>query len=511
MSFNRVDFCNLTYGDKHVYVANPADVFDPERMEPYIREAEEVHNKIYTWDDIINIHVTHLDLKTIHRLPATLVSLFIQNTTLEYIIFPSNCTSIKQIDIVYSNLSEMPDVSHLTNLVHCAISYSNLQRIPFTSDHWPPLLKSLNLSANSFNSINLNIDVQLPTDCGILLAHNMLGNERNVERPAHQDIMFGSQNTYAHIPITTETIERAIAMEHLRRNYAGGGNAQTNTSDDHVKNLRRKRNNNNTNFINSTAPPLVPPNINDNRPILPPPPPLIIQPLTGTQTVHASSVCDSVTKSVIKIKELTNARYNANIQSALIADFITAAYKTLPPKAGLVRRILYYLFGNGSRIFGNDSRMIDEVTRYVNIRDTHTPTQTTYGELLARVWLLIQQHPQRADFIINVKYEIEQSVGYCFTGRFNRLVNSLIGFVDDIIVGISIKEQLQLEMGKLIASLGKGDITYEKCMADFTALFDDPIVKADASITKTYRESWLFALEDYKPDDPTPATQPLCE
>ena len=105
----------------------------------------------------------------------------------------------------------------------------------------------------------------------------------------------------------------------------------------------------------------------------------------------------------------------------------------------------------------------------------------------------------KKDFIENVKIELTSSIGVCFTGRFNRLVNSLIGFIDGITVGISIKEQLQMEIGKIMAKLGTNELTYKECYDAISKLFEDPDVKEDETITSYYKQSWLDALEDYKP------------
>ena len=147
-----------------------------------------------------------------------------------------------------------------------------------------------------------------------------------------------------------------------------------------------------------------------------------------------------------------------------------------------------------------NAAMANCVKRWTEYRDVHTKTDISYGELLAKVWLLIKNHPQKQDFITNVKIELKASVGVCFTGRFNRLVNSLIGFVDGITVGISIQEQLQLEIGKLIAKLGKKEISYDECYKTIEKMFDDPDVKEDETVTADYKQSWLDALEDYKPE-----------
>jgi hypothetical protein len=43
----------------------------------------------------------------------------------------------------------------------------------------------------------------------------------------------------------------------------------------------------------------------------------------------------------------------------------------------------------------NDSSMIGNVRRWVEIKDVNTKTKMTYGELLAKVWILIKNHPQK--------------------------------------------------------------------------------------------------------------------
>ena len=174
----------------------------------------------------------------------------------------------------------------------------------------------------------------------------------------------------------------------------------------------------------------------------------------------------------------------------LIDEFYTWKTKTF------LQRI-YYLFGKQI----TNAHMVSNIRLWIGYPDVNTKSGIAYDELLARVWILIKNHPQKEDFISNVKIELDSSVGVCFTGRFNRLVNSLIGFVDGVTVGISIKEQLQIEIGKLIAKLGANEISYNDCHKKITELFEDPDVKEDTTITSYYKQSWLDALDDYKQDE----------
>jgi hypothetical protein len=63
----------------------------------------------------------------------------------------------------------------------------------------------------------------------------------------------------------------------------------------------------------------------------------------------------------------------------------------------------------------------------------------------------------------------------------------------------SIKEQLQIEIGKIMTKLGTNELSYKKCYDTISKLFEDPDVKEDETITSYYKKSWLDALEDYKP------------
>lgn len=60
---------------------------------------------------------------------------------------------------------------------------------------------------------------------------------------------------------------------------------------------------------------------------------------------------------------------------------------------------------------------------------------------------------------------------------------------------------MQLEIGKIIAKLGRGEMSYKDCKKSITELFDDSDVKEDETITSYYKQSWIDALEEYKPDD----------
>jgi hypothetical protein len=79
----------------------------------------------------------------------------------------------------------------------------------------------------------------------------------------------------------------------------------------------------------------------------------------------------------------------------------------------------------------------------------------------------------------------------CFTGRINRLINSTIGFIDGVQIGLSETEQISMEIESLIRQLTAGNITKAKCKEDMEAILDPSTLHADA------KRAYLDALDDY--------------
>ena len=93
--------------------------------------------------------------------------------------------------------------------------------------------------------------------------------------------------------------------------------------------------------------------------------------------------------------------------------------------------------------------------------------------------------------------ELHESIGLCFTGRMNRLVNSLAGIVDGIKVSFSVAEQLQLESSKIIERLNNKKITFAAARLEMLDLFNDDEVKLDISLI-ALKEDYISALDDFK-------------
>ena len=58
------------------------------------------------------------------------------------------------------------------------------------------------------------------------------------------------------------------------------------------------------------------------------------------------------------------------------------------------------------------------------------------------MWNRIRSNENKNELVKILDSEIEAGNGLCFTGKINRLINTLNGFYDDIKVNISDKEQI---------------------------------------------------------------------
>lgn len=490
MSKNRITISNSTYGSHSFSVLNSNEIFDREAM---MNSIEAIEGKVYTYDDIRLINVVNLiNIREINDLPHNLNYLEINKSTISRITIPRQCTKITTINIKETNLQEIPEISFLENLYALHIQKSFICKIP---DQFPKSIREINLSENSLSEKNTDV-TKFPKNIPIILFKNCFN-----EKPMLQNygICWGSQYSSNRNNMITDymvehnyartMITNALTTQQLIRDRQEELNTLRNGATHYVDYLRIENPQPEIPFEINARPVLniIPRENVTNTP----------QIFNSSQTVHVTSICDSVTKSLIKIKELTNEIYDTSDDQQLIDELIYEFYKKPNPNDGLYTKIMRFFLGNNIQ----NQVMIGRIERWVDIHDSHTKSGMTYKELLARVWILIQNHEQKEDFITNVKIELESSAMVCFTGRFNRLVNSLIGFVDGVTVGISLKEQLQIEISKIIAKLGKGELSYNECKKNITELFEDENIKQDRSINASYKQSWIDALEDYKPDE----------
>lgn len=192
--------------------------------------------------------------------------------------------------------------------------------------------------------------------------------------------------------------------------------------------------------------------------------------LFNSQSVHLSSVNLSVYNSIIAIKEWvkTNKFIVNNVSIHEIKKYI------------------------------NDVNSIQFLIEKFKENARHTLTRFTYKELFNLVWCVAMNHENKIDIINRIAVEVKDSINMCFTGGINRIVNSLTGILECVSIGISTKEQTQLNVQRIVKKVVENKLEYIDALCEIKNLFTND--SDDES------KSWLEAFKDYEPD----ATNILC-
>ncbi len=83
-----------------------------------------------------------------------------------------------------------------------------------------------------------------------------------------------------------------------------------------------------------------------------------------------------------------------------------------------------------------------EIFNYCDDNTEHTSYLITYSDLLVYVWSRITFSANKDEILQVLNQEISDGLCMCFTGRLTRLLNTLVGFYDDIELQISDSEQI---------------------------------------------------------------------
>lgn len=136
--------------------------------------------------------------------------------------------------------------------------------------------------------------------------------------------------------------------------------------------------------------------------------------------------------------------------------------------------------------------------KWTNSNEIYKSLQITFGDLfeyIVRIAYYIDNPTIRTnDIFLRIRTEMKDAVGMCFTGKMNRLVNSLVGIVDGVIVGLSTIEQTNMEIQSIVKRLQNKSITVHEAHTTMQELFD---TVSDDVMAKEIKQSYLYALEDY--------------
>ena len=202
------------------------------------------------------------------------------------------------------------------------------------------------------------------------------------------------------------------------------------------------------------------------------------------QSVHISSINKAICKSITIINEL--AEKYPTLKNPL--DYIIIKHENV------FKRAYQYI----CNVFKNDIRSTI-IEDWFNSTEIHSLHQITFATLFEKVVRIIIHHEHKECLIERLREELTEAMGMCFTGRMNRLVNSLSGIVEGIKVSFSIEEQIQLESQQIIKRLTEKTITLEKAKEEMLEIFNDEDIKKDETLMRL-KNDYVNALDDFADD-----------
>lgn len=425
---------------------NDLHIFNIDLTNVYLDKYNELINEHVEYDDIVVLHLFKND-DIITRLPNNLKSLYIKCGTLEQLpISDIVAQNIENICLDFTNVEVFPDISKCIRLTELTINHSNLQSVMLTYN-LPPNLKVLNVRYNNIHEIDFSI-FKTHQNLKINLSYNKLNNS------IIDDILMINRKT--EIKMQNNYLFRRINANNY--NVFEIRNLMINIENNRYAAIRNQTNSNNDMLVVR--------NILEGN----------------SQTVHLSSINNTVKSSYKNMQEyVKNNRLRIKPSNIMTIDEICNVF-----------------------LENNLYDVSSFLTQKLDMSDSHSILKIKYIELLAIVWTIIDNHPQRVYLIERLHSEIMDSIGKCFTGCINRLINVLVGYLEGVVISISLKEEIQMSIQLLMSKLMNFTIDYNTTKQEIVKIlnqkYDVDLSDKNNIISDEYKESWLNALEDYRPN-----------
>lgn len=461
---------------QHLSGDDVLNIFNRPLMNIYLERFEDDLG-IVGYDDITHMSTNENHSPTITDLPTSLVTLTILNSVCHHIFFNAECRpKLNAIFLNKTNLSAFPDLRGCTNLRSLKINFANISQFHIDYD-LPTTLFEFSLANNCISNVN---DTPFSYD----KIQNLLEKSKFIK------ISLSDNYLKADVEQMNELIKRKcnILRQHKYRHQLVSFH---NVGRDNVEDF----------FHNAFA------NTEDgnNRNIL-----------DTSQTVHLTSI----NKSVIDTFEVIKKYIKDNDIEVVELSIHENKYLYLKSFSALKR-----LLCNDSTTMDSQKlfeHFIHSNNKFLTFFDTkfeltttiHAMTKLTYKRTFEHIWAVFVHLVRKSNDISlldRLKYEIEESNGTCFTGCYNRMFNALVGLIDNVYVGISSKEELQMEFTKLIQNLNNKtkeiendkDLLQEEKKEKKKDIFSNCVCEAKELLKqKNLNEAkdWLEALYDHAPD-----------
>jgi hypothetical protein len=138
---------------------------------------------------------------------------------------------------------------------------------------------------------------------------------------------------------------------------------------------------------------------------------------------------------------------------------------------------------------GTGNAVVDKIIREnCLLRETHIILKVSFGEVFQKVWnriASVADSATRLQLLCRLKEEILDGQDVCFTGKITRLVNTLVGFYDDISISVGENEQILAKIMSHIQS--------------FKCLHTDTLTKdlMEIGVAPEKIDEWIEAFKEY--------------
>lgn len=401
------------------------------------------------YNELIHEHVTYNDITSItifknndniQRLPNNLKKLYIKSGTLIHL--PISDEVARNIEVIFLDFT---NIEYFPDISKC----SNLKELTINHSNLkrfrpeyqlPSSLKVLNLRYNHISDVDFTI-LKTNPNLKINFSYNNINSET-----IDNIIMVNSradikmQNRYKFIRITHDNYNN-VEIRNIMNNLMN------------QPNIPEQRNTLNGNVLNN-----------------------------NTQTVHLSSINKSIVSSYKHIIEyIDKQKLKINKDYNFVTTEIINEFNKMK-----LSDVSYFL----------KQKLIDS--------SNHSILQIKYVDLLCIVYAIIKTHSDHEHLMERFHTEIVDSNGMCFTGCMNRLINVLVGYIDGVVVSISLKEEIQMSILKIMDKLNNQQLNYKQTKEELNIILNQEydVDKNDPNniISDEYKKSWLVALNDFKPN-----------
>ena len=449
---------------------NDLHIFNIMLTNVYLDRYTETLQEQVTYDDITVLHLFKND-DVIQRLPSRLTHLYIKTGTLQTLPISDDVAStLETIYLDYTNLHTFPDISKCTKLREITINHSNIQCFDINYP-LPNSLKTLNVRFNSIEEVAIAPFLTHP-QLKLNFSFNHLNNGSiDYVLSIHRTADIKMQGRYVFDPVTHKNFNRTEIRNIMSRAV------QDPFRITHPIQYPRPHIINDNDTDDSDT--------DDNDTDDDEPNGSINNVLVGNhQTVHLSSINISVISSVKYIRQY-------------ILDHGLTPQQNY---SDLAREVSHVLSNVSHRRIKVDKFIHEQLD---DIHQIFSTLNTCYMELLALVWVVVETHDQKDHLLERLYSEIADSIGKCFTGRMNRLVNVLVGYVDGVVVSISLKEEIQMSIQRLMNKFSQGRVDYKTAKDEMMYILNQPYDvdpnDTNSIISDEYKQSWIIALQDYRP------------